>query len=131
MAAGITVEPAEMYARPVRQITEKTAFCDEGRSDRTGRQMSDHERPAKSRRPYSRADHRSRSHASAHTDGPVPPDDTPDLPLVPKGPAPLLTTTAELAELIAHLRVAGQFAYDSEFIGELTYHPKLCVIQVA
>jgi ribonuclease D len=85
----------------------------------------------KTRRQYSRADHRARSHASAHTDAPLPPDETPDLPLVPKGPAPLLQTDGELSELIAHLRSCGQFAYDSEFIGELTYHPKLCVIHVA
>src|SRR5262245_55218192 len=89
------------------------------------------DRPPKSRRPYSRADHRARSHASAHTDAPVPPENTPDLPLVPKGAAPLLTTDAQLHELIDHLRAAGNFAYDSEFIGELTYHPKLCLVQVA
>ena len=34
-------------------------------------------------------------------------------------------------ELIEHLKQAGQFGYDSEFIGELTYVPKLCLIQVA
>jgi ribonuclease D len=85
----------------------------------------------RSRRPYSRADHRARAHASAHADAPPPPENTPDLPLVPKGPAPLLTTAAELDELIEHLRSVGRFAYDSEFIGELTYHPKLCVLQVA
>lgn len=95
--------------------------------------MSDHgDRPAKSRnRPYSRGDHRARSHENAHGDAPRAPENTLDLPLVPKGPAPLLTTDAELAELIVHLRAAGRFAYDSEFIGELTYYPKLCVIQVA
>lgn len=89
------------------------------------------ERSGNPRRGYSRADHRARSHASAHSDEPLPPDDTPDLPLVPQGPAPLLQTNAELAALIDHLRSAGSFAYDSEFIGELTYHPKLCVVQVA
>jgi len=36
-----------------------------------------------------------------------------------------------MAELIEHLRGAGSFSYDSEFIGELTYTPKLCLIQVA
>ena len=94
--------------------------------------MSDHgERGPKSRRPYSRADHRARAHASAHSDAPLPPENTPDLPLVPKGAAPLLTTNEELHELIEHLRASGKFAYDSEFIGELTYHPKLCLVQVA
>jgi ribonuclease D len=95
--------------------------------------MSDHgDRPAKARnRPYSRANHRARSHEDAHSDAALPPENTPDLPLVPRGPAPLLTTDDALAELIAHLRSAGRFAYDSEFIGELTYFPKLCVLQVA
>src|SRR5687768_7789247 len=81
---------------------------------------------------YSRSDHRDRAHADAHhDDASAAPHETPDLPLVPKGPAPLLASSAELAELIAHLRDIGSFAYDSEFIGELTYHPKLCVLQVA
>jgi ribonuclease D len=85
------------------------------------------------RRGYSRADHRARAHADAHSDdaAPPPPHEALDHPLVPQGPAPLLATNAELQELIEHLRAAGSFAYDSEFIGELTYHPKLCVIQVA
>lgn len=95
--------------------------------------MSDHgDAPLKARpRHYSRGNHRSRSHREAHGDAPLPPENTPHLPRVPRGPAPLLSTDAELAELIEHLRAAGQFAYDSEFIGELTYHPKLCVLQVA
>src|SRR4051812_47295594 len=106
--------------------------CDTKTGGKDTQRMSEHgDRPPKSRRPYSRADHRARAHESAHTDAPLPPENTPDLPLVPKGPAPLLTTDDEVRELIDHCRAAGRFAYDSEFIGELTYHPKLCVLQVA
>src|SRR5207249_4723405 len=45
--------------------------------------------------------------------------------------ADLITTQQQLLTLVDHLRSAGQFAYDSEFIGELTYYPKLCLIQTA
>jgi ribonuclease D len=43
----------------------------------------------------------------------------------------LITRPDELAELLAALKAAGSFAYDSEFIGELTYLPRLCLIQAA
>jgi ribonuclease D len=54
----------------------------------------------------------------------------PDHPLIPAGPPQLVTSAAELAELIAYLRTTGSFTYDTEFIGELTYFPRLCLIQV-
>jgi ribonuclease D len=50
---------------------------------------------------------------------------------VPRGDADVVNTNEGLAALIEDLRATGSFAYDSEFIGELTYFPKLCVIQVA
>ena len=81
-----------------------------------------------------RSEYRARSHDSAHDasagNGPelAPP---PVHPLIPQGDATMVTQAGELEALIEHLRGAKQFAYDSEFIGELTYIPKLCVIQVA
>ena len=43
----------------------------------------------------------------------------------------LVTRQDELSELLESLKSGGSFAYDSEFIGELTYLPKLCLIQAA
>ena len=82
---------------------------------------------------YSRSAHRARAHEQAHADDTAapPPSKIPDHPLIPRGAAPLVLTQDELDELLAHLRAAGSFAYDSEFIGELTYHPKLCLIQAS
>jgi ribonuclease D len=78
-----------------------------------------------------RHDYRARSHESAHAQDEGKPSAIPDLPLVPRNQPALLSTESEVEELIEHLRKERRFAYDSEFIGELTYHPKICVIQVA
>jgi len=100
-------------------------------------QPQEQEQPRR-RRPYSRADHRARSHENAHAsggdhdaDGAPHAHPRPHHPLVTHAPPDLITTDSGLAELLADLRAAGGFAYDSEFIGELTYFPKLCLIQTA
>jgi ribonuclease D len=95
--------------------------------------MSPDQKDKSTRNPLSyRSAHRNRSHDSAHAEPAVAhAGRTLNHPLVPKGPAALVDSAAEFRELIDHLRSCGRFAYDSEFIGELTYVPKLCLIQVA
>lgn len=78
-----------------------------------------------------RSDYRSRSHDSAHHDTAASHPQPPVHPLIPRGDAEMIDTATGLQSLVAQLRDAGRFAYDSEFIGELTYIPKLCLIQVA
>ena len=75
---------------------------------------------------------REQSHRQSHSQdnleslGPVAPH-----PLAcPDGPVVVQTGQA-LAEMIEHLRAAGSFAFDSEFIGERSYTPHLCLVQVA
>jgi ribonuclease D len=84
---------------------------------------------------YARSQHRARQHEDAHAESPEDGQPhgagVPDHPGVTRGDAALIATDAALSELLAQLRAVGSFAYDSEFIGELTYVPKLCLIQVA
>jgi ribonuclease D len=43
----------------------------------------------------------------------------------------IVTHTEDLAEVCAHLAAGRRFGFDTEFVGENTYHPDLCLIQVA
>ena len=80
--------------------------------------------------PSYRSPHRRRADAEAHAEGAAPPPIL-DHPLVPAGPPTLVEDQAGLLELIEALRASGRFAYDTEFIGESTFHLRFCVIQVA
>ncbi len=89
--------------------------------------QSDSRRPRKtSYRSY----HRAQAHASAHAEDAAP-QAIPRHELIPHNKPAVITDAAGLAGLIEELRAAGSFAYDSEFIGELSYVPRLCLIQVA
>jgi ribonuclease D len=79
---------------------------------------------------YARSQHRARQHTDAHNEQHAHAA-VPELPNVPRGDAEVITSDAGLLGLLDHLRATKRFAYDSEFIGELTYVPKLCLIQVA
>lgn len=50
---------------------------------------------------------------------------------MPELPERLVTTPDELARCCEHLAAAGRFGLDTEFVGEESYHPKLCLVQVA
>jgi ribonuclease D len=43
----------------------------------------------------------------------------------------LVTQPGELSACCEHLAAARQFGFDTEFVGEDSYHPRLCLVQVA
>jgi ribonuclease D len=43
----------------------------------------------------------------------------------------VVDTGPSLAEMVGELKAAGAFAFDSEFIGERSYEPLLCLVQAA
>lgn len=51
--------------------------------------------------------------------------------MVPKGTPDPITDPGELPGIVDHIRETGLFAYDTEFIGEETYFPRLCLIQLS
>jgi ribonuclease D len=46
-------------------------------------------------------------------------------------PEMVVTQPEELSACCAHLADARRFGFDTEFVGEDTYHPRLCLVQVA
>jgi ribonuclease D len=46
-------------------------------------------------------------------------------------PEQIVTTPEELGACCEHLAACRRFGFDTEFVGENTYHPHLCLVQVA
>jgi ribonuclease D len=70
------------------------------------------------------------SDEAAHDNGkPFTPPPIIEHPLVCADEPVLVDTPEKLNDAIDHLRAAGTFGYDTEFIGEDSYYPHLCVIQ--
>ncbi len=69
--------------------------------------------------------------AAHNNDEPFRPAPILEHPLVCATNPVLVDTPEKLADAIEHLRSAGTFGYDTEFIGEDSYYPHLCVIQAA
>ena len=59
------------------------------------------------------------------------PRQLPEHPRIPSAPAEVLTNKAEVEAFCAEARSAGEVAYDTEFIGEESYIPKICLVQLA
>jgi ribonuclease D len=93
------------------------------RSDRPGRPINPLDR---------RYFHRDKSHQESHSleeAGQAVPIAA--HPLASPEPPAFVAGAAELAAMIDRLKAAGSFAFDSEFIGERSYEPQLCLVQVA
>lgn len=43
----------------------------------------------------------------------------------------LIVSQSEFNDLCAHIREAGEVAFDTEFVSEFTYRPELCLLQFA
>src|SRR5690349_10252989 len=50
---------------------------------------------------------------------------------MPEVPEAIVTTAEELEACCEHLAACRRFGFDTEFVGENTYHPHLCLVQVA
>ena len=77
-----------------------------------------------------RRKHRQQSHKKSHAQGAVAPI-LQGHALVPTGAHEWIETETELETLCKKLELEKTFAFDTEFIGEESYYPHTCLIQIA
>lgn len=70
-------------------------------------------------------------HAEAHADEAPAASKVMVHPFVPQGDPELIESRAGLDNFMEHVRAEGSFAYDTEFIGEETFIPNICLLQLA
>ena len=51
--------------------------------------------------------------------------------MVPKGTYELLESAEAVEEFVRHVRDVGVIAFDTEFIGEESFRPKICLVQIS
>lgn len=93
-----------------------------------------HPHPRDRQRPSRLTTYRSRQRARSHDelhDGDHVAAAVLEHALVPAGEPVLVTDQRRTDELVERWRELGRFAFDTEFIGEETYYPQLCLVQVA
>jgi ribonuclease D len=73
---------------------------------------------------------RSKQHHASHEGEQVHPEPL-ARPGVPSGEAELIANEAALQEFLDHARDVGHVAFDTEFIGEVAYLPRTCLVQLA
>jgi ribonuclease D len=54
-----------------------------------------------------------------------------DHPLVPKGDHEVLADASAVRDFAEHARAEGLMAFDTEFIGEESFRPRICLVQVS
>ena len=69
-------------------------------------------------------------HAEAEAEA-VQLDTIDDHPMIVNGKPEIVEDEAGLRSIADHVREAGSFAYDTEFIGEETFYPRICLVQIA
>lgn len=89
-------------------------------------QRSNHARHAAEYRRKHRRQQHEEAHAAGHVEEPAFSHKD-----IFSGPPELVQTQERLESVVKQLREAKTFAYDTEFIGEMSYRPHVCLIQVA